>query len=45
MSAPVANIADMTPIIKGRVLDLKHMAGGKEASKAFTLTHSPKPRA
>lgn len=42
MSAPVSNVGNMNPIVKGRMLNLDHMTGGRAASKAFSLSTLPK---
>jgi hypothetical protein len=36
-SAPAYGVGNMNPIIKGQVLSLKHLNGGKAASKAFRI--------
>jgi hypothetical protein len=36
-SAPVSSVGHMMPIIKGRLLDSKHLGRGKEASRAFRI--------
>lgn len=40
-AAPANTVGNMEPIIKGRVLDLKHLSKGKSGSRAFSLYRRP----